>query len=92
MMIPSPVPTDTTVWNWEQPDGRSLDVAWCRQDQGQERSDSPAVVLVHGEKEAHQYWVLEHMLLLLVLVDEQIMMLLLSHTKMVDLLLYNFHL
>ena len=51
-----------------------------------------AVVLVHGEKEAHQYWVLEHILLLLVLVDEQIMILVVSHTKMVDLLLYNFHL
>ena len=56
MMIPSPVPTDTTVWNWKQPDGRSLDVAWCRQDQGQERSDSPAVVLVHGFGASSGHW------------------------------------
>ena len=55
-MIPSPVPTDTACWNWKQPDGRSLEVAWCRQEQCQERSESPAVVLVHGFGASSGHW------------------------------------
>ena len=56
MMDPLPVPPDSAHWTWEQPDGCGLDVAWRQQGQGQDNSESPAVVLVHGFGASSGHW------------------------------------